>query len=62
VYGSQVVRKTSQLQRNELVTEFPLNPLQNVVTVTENTAELAGGLQLCRTTRKLLVDSEWGDL
>jgi hypothetical protein len=32
--------------------------LQNVVTVTGNIAELAGGLQLFR---KLLVDSEWGN-
>jgi hypothetical protein len=39
VDGSQVVRKTSQLQRNKLVTEFPPTPLQNVVTVTENLAE-----------------------
>jgi hypothetical protein len=35
--------------------------LQNVVTVTENIAELAGGLQLCRASRKLPVDSEWGN-
>jgi hypothetical protein len=35
------------------------NPLQNVVMVTGNTAELAGSLQLCRTGRKLLVYSEW---
>jgi hypothetical protein len=39
VYGSQGVRETSQLHRNKLVTEFPLNPLQTVVTVTGNLAE-----------------------
>jgi hypothetical protein len=32
-----------------------------VVTVTGNIAELAGGLQWCRASRKLLVDSEWGN-
>jgi hypothetical protein len=30
-----------------------------VVTITGNTAELAGDVQLSRASRKLLVDSEW---
>jgi hypothetical protein len=34
--------------------DLPLTPLQNVVTVTGNIAELAGGLQLYRANRKLL--------
>jgi hypothetical protein len=37
VDGSQVVRKTSQLERNRLV-QFPSTPLQTVVTVTGNLA------------------------
>jgi hypothetical protein len=37
--GSQVVRKTSQLQRNKLVQSFPSAPLQTMVTVTGNLAE-----------------------
>jgi hypothetical protein len=36
-------------------------PLQNAVTIIGNIAELAGGLQPCRASRKLLVDSEWGN-
>jgi hypothetical protein len=36
-------------------------PLSHEVTVTGNIAEVAGGLQLCRASRKLLVDSEWGN-
>jgi hypothetical protein len=39
VYGSQAVRKISQLQKNKLITEFLPKPLQNVVTVTGNLAE-----------------------
>jgi hypothetical protein len=39
VYRLQEVRKTSQLQRNNLVTEFLPNPLQNTVTVTANLTE-----------------------
>jgi hypothetical protein len=39
VDGSQMVRKTSQLQRNKLVQSFPSIPLQTVVTVT---GKLAG--------------------
>jgi hypothetical protein len=38
VDGSQVVRKTNQLQRNRLVQSFPTTPLQTVVTVTGNLA------------------------
>jgi hypothetical protein len=36
-------------------------PLQNAVTVTGNTAVLAAGWELCRASRKLLVDAEWGN-
>jgi hypothetical protein len=51
-----------QLQENKLVTEFaPSPPLQNVGTVTGNIAGLAGGVQYCRASRKLLADSEWGN-
>jgi hypothetical protein len=32
-----------------------------VVTVTENIIGLAGGVQYCRASRKLLADSEWGN-
>jgi hypothetical protein len=32
-----------------------------VGTVTGNLAGLAGGVQYCRVSRKLLADSEWGN-
>jgi hypothetical protein len=38
VDSSQVVRKTSQLQRNKLVQSFHSSPLQTVVAVTGNLA------------------------
>jgi hypothetical protein len=44
-----------QLQENKLVIEFPPpHSLQNVGTVTGNLAGLAGGVQYCRASRKLL--------
>jgi hypothetical protein len=39
VCGSQVVRKTSQLQETSWLQSFPPTPLKNVVTVTGNLAE-----------------------
>jgi hypothetical protein len=39
VYGSQVIRRTSQLQETSWLQSLPPTPLQNVVTVTGNLAE-----------------------
>jgi hypothetical protein len=36
-------------------------PLLNVGTVTGKLAGLAGGMQYCRASRKLLVESLWGN-
>jgi hypothetical protein len=61
VDGSQVVRKTSQLQRNKLVQSFPSTPLQTVVTVTGNLAGPSWRSVTFWACKKLLVAPRVGN-
>jgi hypothetical protein len=56
VDGSQMVRKTSQLQRNKLVQSFPSTLYRLWSQLQETLHGLAGGLWHFWACRKLLVD------